>query len=189
MRKILYVVVSIMMVVLWACKPSSGTDTQSQPKTLILYFSWSSSHNTKQIAEFIHDFTGGDIAEIVSAEELPTEMDSCIRLAQEQLARRIFPAVKPLDINPLDYDRIFVGYPNWCGSVPMVVASCMRNYDWNGKTVIPFITHGTGGRQNCFTDLALHVHGADILDGFSCYGSNAAEEKSNVEKWLRQISD
>ncbi|MGN0738880.1 MAG: flavodoxin [Treponema sp.] len=44
-----------------------------------------------------------------------------------------------------EYDTIILGYPNWWASIPMPIATLLESYDFSGKTIMPFCSHG-GGR-------------------------------------------
>ena len=43
------------------------------------------------------------------------------------------------------YDKVFLGYPNWWGTAPMAVFTFLEEYDFSGKTIIPFCTHEGSG--------------------------------------------
>lgn len=52
-------------------------------------------------------------------------------------------------IEDLDrYDTIFLGFPNWWGDMPMAVYSFLDEYDFSGKTIVPFVTSGGSGFSN-----------------------------------------
>ena len=49
-----------------------------------------------------------------------------------------------------DYDVIFIGYPIWWYTMPQAMYSFFEEYDFSGKTIIPFDTHygsGNGGSK------------------------------------------
>lgn len=49
-----------------------------------------------------------------------------------------------------DYEVIFVGFPNWVGTMPMAVFTFLEQYDFSGKTLIPFCTHDGYGVGRAF---------------------------------------
>ena len=85
------------------------------------------------------------------------------------------------------YDVIFVGYPNWWGTMPMPILTFLESYDLNGKVVIPFCTHGGGGEQNCFKDFVKHIGKADSKQGFLIGGGQASSARPQVESWLKGL--
>ena len=48
-----------------------------------------------------------------------------------------------------------------------------RRYDWAGKTVVPFCTHGGSGLSGSVDTLKALCSGAAILDGFAVDGAGA----------------
>ena len=85
------------------------------------------------------------------------------------------------------YDVIFIGYPNWWGTMPMPILTFLESYDFNGKVVIPFCTHGGGGEQNCFKDFVKHIGKADSKQGFLIGGGQASSARPQVESWLKGL--
>ena len=100
--------------------------------------------------------------------------------SQKEQETNLRPELKNNINNLADYDLIFIGYPNWWGSAPMVIWTFLESHDLNGKTVIPFCTHGGGGEQNCFKDFNKHIGNANTKKGFLTNGSQAADA---VRKW------
>lgn len=37
-----------------------------------------------------------------------------------------------------DYDTVFIGYPIWWGDMPQALYTFLGEYDFSGKTIIPF---------------------------------------------------
>ena len=107
---------------------------------LIAYFSISG--NTKKVAEKLNSLVDADIFEIKAKKEYPTEYRSLVDVSKNQR-----PELAE-DINIEGYDRIFLLYPNWFGTVPMVVATFLENHDFAGKTLQPICTNGGGGLGN-----------------------------------------
>ena len=85
------------------------------------------------------------------------------------------------------YDVIFIGYPNWWGNDADAHPDLPESYDFNGKVVIPFCTHGGGGEQNCFKDFVKHIGKADSKQGFLIGGGQASSARPQVESWLKGL--
>ncbi len=85
---------------------------------------------------------------------------------------------------------IFLGYPNWWGEVPMCVYTFIDKHDWNGKTVIPFITHEGSGMGGTDRKIAAACKGADVAvgKGLAIQGKVAQEDQEATQKsvnnWL-----
>ena len=57
-------------------------------------------------------------------------------------------------------------YPNWWASIPMPIASFLEEYDFTGKTIIPFCTSGGSGVGK--TDEILHSLCDDSVNWRPC---------------------
>ena len=74
-----------------------------------------SKGNTEIIAEMIAKKTGGTLLHVEPAKEYPKGYDDCINVAKKELAQDARPAIKPVNVNPEEFDEIYVGYPVWWG--------------------------------------------------------------------------
>lgn len=76
-------------------------------------------------------------------------MVSCGRKEKEEAAYEKAENARPELVSHVEnmeqYDTIFLEFANWWYTVPMAIHSFLEEYDFSGKTVIPFVTHGTGG--------------------------------------------
>lgn len=160
---------------------SSSTDK----KVLVAYFSRSGS--TRAVANHIKDLTGGDLFEIQVAKPYPEEYHACTEVAKKEKEDNARPALQAKVDNMASYDVIFVGYPNWWGTMPMPIFTFLESYDLSGKVVIPFCTHGGGGEQNCFKDFVKHTSKAENKKGFLVSGGQAASSRPQVESWLKGL--
>lgn len=159
--------------------------TANAKKVLVAYFSWSG--NTRNLAHQIQELTGGDLFEIETVKAYPEKYRSCTEYAKKEKEADARPALKS-KVKDMDaYDVVYVGFPNWWGTAPMAIWSFLEGYDLTGKTVIAFCTHGGGGEQKCFSDLARHAGKADLKKGFICHGGTVGDARPKVERWLEEI--
>ena len=163
----------------------ASTINSNDKKILIAYFSWSG--NTKSVAEEIHSQIGGDIVEIIPEHPYSRiQKEASARTRAEQAAK----ARPPITTKIADFDKydvIYLGYPNWCSSMPMPVATFIDTYNMSGKKVAPFFTHGGGGVQRCMLDLKERAHGANFTDYLLLPGSSARSSKNEIKEWLNKI--
>ena len=106
--------------------------------------------NTETVAEMVADMTGGDLFEVETVKTYPEDYYQCIDEAKAELQRGDRPEVKAYADDLEDYDTIYVGYPNWWGTMPMVMFTFLEHYDLSGKRIIPFCTNegsGMGGSE------------------------------------------
>ena len=158
-------------------------------KELVLYFSVYGT--AKNVAEEIAKQTGADIREIVPA--VPYDGDrnhynALLRVAQKEHDTDARPAIKE-ELPIADYDRIYIGYPMWCYTFPMIIYTLFEQYDFSGKTIIPFNTHmgsRDGGTYDTIRKLAPK---AKILSGLPVEMSDAEQRPGKaVSRWLEQIT-
>lgn len=144
--------------------------------------------NTHIIAEMIAKETGGELFEIAPTTPYPTNYDRCTEVAKEEKDAKARPAIKA-DKDIEAYDIIFVGYPNWWSDMPMPVYTWIEKHNWAGKTVIPFCTHEGSGLGSTPSKLAAACKGAEMLDGFECYGHVAQKQQEQARKSVKQWID
>ena len=114
-------------------------------KTLVAYYSYSG--NTKKVAEAIHRMVGGDIFEIACEGTYPGEYRPMTEQVKRELAEGFLPKLLATVPQMEQYDVVFLGSPNWWGTITPQVRSFIAAHNLAGKWIIPFITHGGGGVQ------------------------------------------
>ena len=172
-----------------------------QGKVLVAYFSRVGNEysvgsitkgNTAIIADIIAEATGADLFEIKPAKPYPTDYDECTKIASREKATKVRPEIVGKVENFQDYDTIFIGYPIWWGDMPMVVYTFLESYDFSGKKIVPFCTHGGSGLSSTDQAITLACPNAKILQGFAIRGAIAQnktdEAKAKVLEWLAAIN-
>lgn len=154
-------------------------------KTLIVYFSWSG--NTRGIAQLIHQKIGGDLVEIELVTPYSEDYNTCLEQAKRDQQNAARPELKTHIANMAQYDVIFLGYPNWWASIPMPIASFLEQYDFSGKTIAPFVSHGGGRFGQSMTDIAKLCPSSKILEALSVRYSGDSSLSDNIDKWLNRI--
>ena len=158
-------------------------------KELVLYFSVYGT--AKTVAEEIAKQTGAELREIVP--EVPYDgnrdhYSALLRVAQKEHDTNARPVIKE-DLPIADYDRIYIGYPMWCYTFPMIIYTLFEQYDFSGKTIIPFNTHmgsRDGGTYQTIKDLAPK---AKVLTGLPVEMRDAENGPVRaVEKWLASLN-
>ncbi|MGI6230855.1 MAG: flavodoxin [Tractidigestivibacter sp.] len=157
-------------------------------KTLVLYFSVYGT--AKKTAEEIARQTGADLQEIVPKEPYDSNRDHYSQLASRAKSEHD-KGMRPEIKNAIDitgYDTIFIGYPMWWYTFPMIIYTLFDQLDFSGKTIIPFNTHmgsGDGGTYKTISELEPN---AEVKEGLPIEMSEA--EKGSPEKvraWLNKV--
>lgn len=163
---------------------------------LVIYFSRSGENyfggelksiekgNTEVIAEYIQEITGADLFKVEPAVEYPSDYMKCIDVAKKELADNARPEIKEELSDISEYDTIYVGFPNWWGTLPMPMFTQLEKLDFSGKAVKPFVTHEGSGFGTSKKDLKKLCAGADIKKGLSIPGAKVYGAKNIVQAWI-----
>ena len=151
---------------------------------LIAYFSWGG--NTRGIAEEIQRQTGAELFEIELVTPYSTDYNTVLEEAQRDQNTQARPELSTHVEDMEQYDTIILGYPNWWASIPMPVASFLEEYDFAGKTIVPFCSHGGGRFGQSLTAITKLVPDAVLGEGLAVNYSGGSEMPDDVAAWLEQ---
>ena len=144
--------------------------------------------NTEKVAEMLADLTGGELYKIEQAEPYSDDYKTCVAQAREDWQKNARPAVLDLPDDLDAYDEIYLGYPNYCSTMPMAVYTFLEHYDFTGKTIHPFCTHEGSGLSDTENDIRKAAHGAAVTKGLAIHGSHVAEAKSALAHWVEEVT-
>lgn len=142
----------------------------------------------RSIADMIQAETGGELFSIRTSVVYPSDGGELIDYAakeQEEDARpELTNHIEGLD----EYGTIFVGFPNWWADLPQVLYSFFDEYDFSGKTIIPFNVHnGSRFSGTIETIQELEPEATVITDGFTVNERDVSEAADDVADWLEGI--
>lgn len=155
-------------------------------KILIAYFTWSG--NTQGVAYELQKQTGAEIFEIRPVNEYSESYNTVLRQAQQDQRKQARPKLKSHVKDFDSYDIIMLGYPNWWASIPMPIASFLQEYNFAGKIIMPFCSHGGGRFGQSLTAIAKLAPDAVITEGLSVHYSGGSTLKSDIAKWLELLN-
>jgi flavodoxin len=144
--------------------------------------------NTEVVAKMIQKITGGDMFHIESVTAYPKDYTEATGVAKNELRAKARPKLTGQVENMGAYDVIFLGYPNWWGTMPMPVFTFLESYDFSGKTIVPFCTHEGSGMGHSEKDIAKACPKATVLKGIAIHGTNAGSAESSVTSWIDKLS-
>ena len=140
--------------------------------------------NTEKVAEIIAELTGADTFKIRQKVPYSDDYRKCVEQASTDLKNGARPALTELPESIDKYDEIYLGYPNYCGTMPMAVYTFLESFDWTGKKIYPFCTHEGSGLGGTEKDIAGVCPGAEVKKGLSIRGSDAGNARESVKAWL-----
>ena len=141
--------------------------------------------NTEKVANMISEITGADLFKIEQKDTYSADYQECIAEAKKDLQENKRPEVLDLPANLDAYDEIYLGYPNYCGTMPMAVYTFLENYDFSGKKIHPFCTHEGSGLSRTEKDIEKAAKGAKVEKGLAIHGSSVDSAKNAIEKWVK----
>lgn len=165
-------------------------------KILIAYFSRKGNNyangkivylpvgNTEVAAKKIQAETGGDLFEIERAGCYPEDYRECVGEAQKEIKAKARPELAQVVEDLSQYDTIYLGYPNWCGTFPMPVVTFLESGNFADKIILPFCTNEGSGMGNSEKDLREICPEADIRPGLSIRGCTVEQAGETILEWI-----
>jgi flavodoxin len=144
--------------------------------------------NTQYVAQIIAENTSSDIFRITPKTEYTTNHKELVDLASKELSENARPEIANSIANFDDYDTFFIGYPIWWADMPMIMYSFFDEYDFVGKKIIPFSTHGGSGLAGTVQKIIDIEPNADVeQNAFTTSRDSVAESKDEIIKWLDSL--
>ena len=144
--------------------------------------------NTQFIATEIQKNLGGDLFAIETEQDYPGTHDALLEFAYNEKSDNARPKLSTYIDNLDDYDYIFIGYPNWNADLPMPLYSFFDEYDFSGKTIIPFVTHGGSGFSGTVDTIKKLEPDATVIEsGLSISRNNVSNAQSDIKQWTDSL--
>lgn len=145
--------------------------------------------NNQYIAQLIQQETGGDLFRIETVQEYPGSHDPLLEFAYNERAEDARPELATQIENLDSYEVIFLGYPNWNSDLPMPLYTFLEEYDFSGKTIIPFTTHGGSGFSRTIQTIQeLQPDAVVIEDGLSISRNSVPDAQADVTEWVAGLN-
>lgn len=172
----------LMLAVFCSCNGASKNNestTNAQKKVLVLYFSW--SNNTKKVADIVAARYNADVFRVERTADYPSDFEACANEAKAEQDNGVYPAFKGTLPNLDQYDVIFLGAPVWWGRVPQPFYTAIEKsgINWNGKTVVPFVSFNTQ-EYDSIKEILRVTAGATQLQSLGV----KLDDTSGVNAWL-----
>lgn len=140
--------------------------------------------NTERAAKLIAEATGAALFKIEQKVPYSGDYRACVAEASRDLRANARPELVSLPETLDGYDEIYLGYPNYCGTMPMAVYTFLEAFDWAGKTIHPFCTHEGSGLSGTERDIAKAAKGAKVAKGLALHGSHIDGAKAAIARWV-----
>jgi flavodoxin len=140
--------------------------------------------NTEIAAKAIQKLIGGDAFRIDTVKEYPADYEKTTQVAQAELRQGARPEIKGRVDDMSGYDVVFLGYPNWWGTMPMAIFTFLEGYDFTGKTILPFCTNEGSGLGHSESDIKKLCPKAKVQKGLAIRGTAVKDAEGDIADWI-----
>lgn len=178
--------------------PEEPKITANGDSTLIVYLS--RTRNTEVLAEIIQQNVGGRLVSLELVNPYPDDYNTTVSQVAEENRTGFLPPLETFVDSIEKYKLVFIGFPTWGMQLPPPIKSFLNQYDFQGKTVVPFNTNAGYGIGSSFDTVRQLCPRSTILEGFTTRGGierdgvlfvmegeKEVQVKAQVKEWLEQI--
>ena len=163
-------------------------------KSIVIYFSRAGYNyvngeikslkigNTEVIANRIAELTNSETFKIEQIQEYSNDYSECIDEAKRDQRENARPELKNFPKNLEKYDVIYLGYPNYWGTMPMAMFTLLENIKLTNKIIKPFCSHEGRGLGRSEEDIKKLCPNCKIEKGLAIHGANFIDE--NLKEWI-----
>lgn len=150
-------------------------------KNIVVYYSWAG--HTRKMAEMIANMTNSDILKIKPVTPYSQNYNAVVNQAKAEIREGFLPPIEVEQIDISEYDIVFIGSPNWWSTMAPPVAMFLNQNKLTGKIIMPFASHGGGGKGHIDKDIANLCPNSKTMEIYAAYeGGNA--DKNEIQQWL-----
>lgn len=142
--------------------------------------------NTEAAAGILRKLTGADLFKIEQIQAYSRDYNACIAEAQADQRRNARPELRAYPESIDEYDTVYLGFPNYWGTMPMAVYTFLEHFDFTGKIIKPFCTHEGSGMGRSEKDIKQLCPGANVEKGLAIHGSNVEKARKDMERWVKE---
>lgn len=144
--------------------------------------------NTEIVAGIIAKASGSDMFRIEQRNPYSDNYRKCTEEAKADQGRDARPGIVSMpDVSR--YDTIWLGYPNYWGTMPMAVFTFLESCDLTGKRIMPFCTHEGSGMGRSVKDIRALCPDSEIGRPLAIHGADAAGSEKDVRGWVEGVSE
>ena len=126
--------------------------------------------------------------QIETVQPYSADYKTCATQVVREMLEQARPALQALPESIDGYDVIFIGYPNWCGTMPMPVWTFLTSFDFSNKKMAPFCTHGGSGMGHSVSDIQNMYPSAKVLTPLAIKGTQVAQSDEQIAAWVKNLA-
>lgn len=173
------------LIVYFAVAENSEVDAVSSAS--VTQYNGEAKGIVRVLAEMVQSEVGGDMFSIETKTDYPADIydviDYTIKNEDGDARPELVSHIDNLD----EYDTIYVGYPIWNYTLPMAMYSFFDEYDFSGKTIVPFTSHNGSGLSGIPEDIKKLEPNANVTKGFTVHYSKVLDAEDDVKSWLHGL--
>ena len=181
MRNLL-IIVSMLLTLVGCTSKEKGT---SQSKSLVVYYSQTGA--TARVAQEFARQLNADTLRIEAIDPYSGSFEESIARCQKEMADSLLPQLSPITVDLAAYDTIYIGYPIWFGTYAPPIASLVSSNTFEGKTIVPFCTFGSGGLTNSTNNLKAALPKANVIKGYGVRNARIESAPEEITDFLVSI--
>lgn len=183
MKPLFITLLSAAAMILSACS-STKQESANASNSLVLYYSQTGT--TKAVAEELQKKTSADIELIEVETPYDGSYPETIERCKKEMEANELPTLKALKSDIAQYDTIYLGYPVWFGTFARPVVALLNENKFEGKTIIPFCTFGSGGLNTTQAELHNILPKATVLDGYGVRTARISKMPKELDYFLKK---
>lgn len=166
----------------------------------VVYYSLSG--NTERIAKRLSEkYDAERVVKIETATPYTGSYNDIVDQGQREVESGFQPEIRFVDaasgkeVNLIldDFDIIAIGTPTWWYTYAPAVSTFLQMFAWNGRTVVPFQTHG-GWKGHVMADFKKACGGAALRNKFdiqfdSTGGNTQITSQIDVDVWIKSLNN
>ena len=153
-------------------------------KSIVVFYTWSG--RTREMAEEIHRQTGADLLEVQPETPYSQNYHEVTMQAKDEIRRGYLPPLQNAECDLTAYEVVYVGSPIWWGTIAPPLATFLTNHDFDGKIVMPFSTHGGGGKGHSDKDIGKLCANTRVMKMFTVYEGGGASLSHDIAGWIKE---
>jgi flavodoxin len=143
---------------------------------------------------------GGTLVELDVQNPYPQNYKAIVDQVAKENETGFLPPLRTKIDGIEKYDTVFIGFPTWGMQLPPPIKSFLKQYNLNGKIIIPFNTNAGYGIGSSFDQLKELSGGNKVLEGFTIKGGverdgimfvmegqKEQKAKTLIKNWLTKI--
>lgn len=144
--------------------------------------------NTEYFASAIQAETGGDLFSVVVKKPYPNDYDKITDMGSEEQDDDARPELSSHVENMDQYQTIFIGFPIWWYTMPQAMFTFLEEYDFSGKTIISFATHGGYGVGSSVEDIKKLCPDAKVIENiFEADREDIGKQTKEIGGWIKGL--